>query len=108
MGYSEAGFIFVLLTSLATFCSSTGPVLTANFPDPSVLRASGRYYGFATRTPQIHVQVAEATDFTSWTLHRDYDAMPEVPEWVYLELPEIWSPDVSQLVRSTTPRAWIR
>ena len=80
-------------------CYSLGPVLTNNFPDPSVIRVNDNYYGFATRAPNVHVQVAEASDFTTWKLHEGYDAMPTVPEWVSKTLPEIWSTDVNRLVR---------
>ena len=89
---------------LLQVCASHGPVLSNNFPDPSIIRVGDKYYGFATRTrvPRINVQVAEATaaDSTRWSLREGYDAMPSVPEWVNTETmpgPEVWSPDVNQL-----------
>jgi beta-xylosidase len=77
------------------------PVLSANFPDPSVIQGKdGKWYAFATNTGSkangnyIAVQVAEADDpLGQWTL-LDEDAMPEV---TWFTGSNTWAPDVREL-----------
>jgi hypothetical protein len=76
----------------------TNPLLAQNFPDPSLIRVGDRYYAFATRTPEVNVQVALGADISTWELYQNYDALPIPPAWANKTLPEIWAPDVNRLV----------
>lgn len=78
----------------------TGPVISANFPDPCVIEVNNVWYAFATRTKgtSIHIQIASSTDFDSWTVIND-DALPNLPSWVNSASWNTWAPDVNQLVR---------
>jgi arabinan endo-1,5-alpha-L-arabinosidase len=60
------------------------PVLDADFPDPSVLRApDGWYYAYATQggdgVDYANIQVARSRDLVRW--ERLADALPEKPAW---------------------------
>jgi arabinan endo-1,5-alpha-L-arabinosidase len=74
----------------------TNPVIAADFPDPSVLRASdGFYYAYATQTRRdgrwINIQVARSADLTHWQLIGD--ALPAKPVWA-LKTQDFWAPHV--------------
>lgn len=76
----------------------------ANFPDPAIIGADSRWYAFATRTmgPNIHIQIAESTDFKTWNIvnNRDgsqKDALPDLPSWVDVGNSNTWAPDVIRL-----------
>ncbi|KAF2085715.1 glycoside hydrolase family 43 protein [Saccharata proteae CBS 121410] len=78
--------------------SESGPVISSNFPDPSIIKVGDTWYAFGTNVDDNaapHVQIATSTDFNSWTLTGD-DALPNVPGWVYGDEPAIWAPDVIQ------------
>lgn len=75
-----------------------GPVISSNFPDPSIIHVGNTWYSFATNNADnsgIHVQIAKSTDFTSWTV-LSKDALPNLPGWVYTANPAVWAPDVIQ------------
>ncbi|ETI19688.1 hypothetical protein G647_08701 [Cladophialophora carrionii CBS 160.54] len=85
-----------------------GPAISSNFPDPGLAldtstRTSGNgsqhgtWYAFSTQTGEINVQMASSPDFSSWTLHRGYDALPTLPAWAR-KPPDagVWAPDVNQ------------
>jgi beta-xylosidase len=77
------------------------PVINANFPDPSWIRAEdGTWYAFATNNPSItHVQVASAPAATClWTVLQQ-DALPTVGRWC--NGIEVWSSDVWQVADGT-------
>ena len=75
---------------------SNGPVITANFPDPSFISVDGTYYAFATNNGAQNIQVATSPDFATWTVTGD-DALPDLPSWT---IPgNVWAPDVVQVVR---------
>lgn len=82
-----------------------GPKLGgANFPDPSIIKVGSTWYAFATRTrgSSIHIQVAQSVDFARWTMIKDssgnqYDALPNLPPWVFQQNPGTWAPDVNRL-----------
>jgi arabinan endo-1,5-alpha-L-arabinosidase len=74
------------------------PVLDADFPDPTVIRApDGFYYGYATQTQKdgrwINIQVARSSDLVHW----DYlgDALPVKPGWASATQ-DFWAPHVTR------------
>jgi arabinan endo-1,5-alpha-L-arabinosidase len=76
----------------------TNPVFNADFPDPTVIRASdGFYYAYATQTEiegrTINIQVARSEDLVSWK-HMG-DALPVKPAWAN-QTQKFWAPHVSQ------------
>jgi arabinan endo-1,5-alpha-L-arabinosidase len=77
--------------------SYTNPVLDADFPDPTVMRAAdGLYYAYGTQTERegrtINIQVARSKDLVTWE-HLG-DALPVKPKWAS-ETQNFWAPDVS-------------
>jgi hypothetical protein len=76
------------------------PVVTTNFPDPSLALDSSNgsdvWYAFSTQTGKVNVQLASSPDFSTWTLHDGYDALPTVPSWAR-KPPHagVWAPDVN-------------
>src|SRR5271163_2222270 len=85
-------------TSKAAFRRQNAvPVINANFPDPSWIRArDGTWYAFATNNPGVtHVQVASAPAATGpWTV-LNKDALATVGAWC--DGIEVWAPDVRQV-----------
>jgi len=80
----------------ATPASYTNPVLDADFPDPSVIRAPDHfYYAYATQTQRggkwVNIQVARSTDLVHWQ-HLG-DALPAKPAWA-TATQDFWAPDV--------------
>lgn len=76
----------------------SGPVISSNFPDPSIIKVGGTWYSFGTNLGDStvpHVQIATSTDFKTWTLTGD-DALPNLPAWVATGTPAVWAPDVIQ------------
>lgn len=74
----------------------SNPILDADFPDPSVIRApDGFYYAYATQTLRdgewINVQVARSADLVNWQ-HLG-DALPEKPDWARATQ-DFWAPSV--------------
>lgn len=74
------------------------PVLDADFPDPSVLRApDGYYYAYATQTKRagqiLNFQVARSLDLATWE-HLG-EALPTKPRWAATSQ-RFWAPDVSR------------
>lgn len=74
------------------------PVLDADFPDPSVLRApDGYYYAYATQTKRagqiLNFQVARSLDLAAWE-HLG-EALPTKPRWAATSQ-RFWAPDVSR------------
>jgi len=77
----------------------TNPVLDADFPDPTVIRAQdGFYYGYATQTQRdgkwINIQVARSPDLVHWT-HLG-DALPAKPGWA-TATQDFWAPHVQRV-----------
>ena len=78
--------------------------------DPSIIEVDGIWYSFATRTigSSIHIQVALSDDFDVWgvIVNHDgtqYDALPNLPQWVHPTSWNTWAPDVQRLVRTCAP-----
>ena len=95
----------LLLLSFTSFSSqapltkrafSNGPVITANFPDPSFINVDGTYYAFATNNGAQNIQIATSPDFATWTVTGN-DALPNLPSWTIAG--NVWAPDVVQVVR---------
>jgi arabinan endo-1,5-alpha-L-arabinosidase len=81
--------------ALATY---TNPVLDADFPDPTVIRApDGFYYAYGTQTQRkgrwINIQVARSSDLVHWR-YLD-DAMPTKPGWAS-RMQDFWAPHVQR------------
>lgn len=74
-------------------------VLDTNFPDPCLIKTGDEYYAFATTGNGVNAQVAHSNDFfSSWERLAGTDALPgPFPDWV-ADPPNIWAPDVIQLV----------
>jgi arabinan endo-1,5-alpha-L-arabinosidase len=67
-------------TRTPTATQYVNPVLNADFPDPTVMRApDGAYYGYATQTTGLRIQVARSTDLVTWS--GPSEAMPVRPTW---------------------------
>jgi arabinan endo-1,5-alpha-L-arabinosidase len=76
----------------------TNPVLDADFPDPTVIRAQdGMFYAYATQTERdgrmINIQVARSADLVRWD-HLG-DALPVKPAWAS-RTQDFWAPHVAQ------------
>lgn len=72
------------------------PVLDADFPDPTVIRAgNGLYYAYATQTERngrwVNVQLIRSSDLVHWRYLGD--AMPVKPGWAS-KTQDFWAPDV--------------
>ncbi|THZ15316.1 Arabinanase/levansucrase/invertase [Aureobasidium pullulans] len=93
----------VLLSSAAPVDkrSTSGAVITVDFPDPALVKANNQWYAFGTQSTfdnkNIHIQVASSSDFNSWSLHNGQDALPNLPGWVDQSNPLVWAPDIMHL-----------
>src|SRR5690242_13018396 len=100
---SIAFLLFPALTGCATpvarplaTASYVNPVLDADFPDPSVIRAPDRfYYAYATQTHRngqwVNIQTARSADLVHWQYLGD--ALPVKPSWAS-KTQDFWAPDV--------------
>ncbi|KAF2405177.1 Arabinanase/levansucrase/invertase [Trichodelitschia bisporula] len=95
-------FFFILTLHLSTtLCApakrqaQATPVISQDFADPSILNTQRKWYAYATTNGRYNVQVANSTDFSSWTVIKK-DAMPNLPAWANPASPQVWAPDVSQ------------
>lgn len=74
-----------------------GPVITSDFPDPSIIKVGNTWYAFGTQSnfdyTDIRVQLATSDDFETWTLTGN-DAMGSLGAWVDQSNPLVWAPDV--------------
>lgn len=82
--------------------SETGPHTTTDFPDPTILHVGDTWYALGSQSAfdnkDIHVQIATSRNFDDWELQQGQDAMPDLPAWVNSSSPEIWAPDLIQVV----------
>jgi arabinan endo-1,5-alpha-L-arabinosidase len=95
-----AAALFTLGSHAAPVTHSQGtyvnPVLDADFPDPTVIKApDGYYYGYATQTQRdgkwINIQLARSADLVHWQ-HLG-DALPAKPSWA-ATTQDFWAPHV--------------
>jgi len=88
----------------STFATPTpyfknGPVISTNFQDPSLIRVNETWYAFAGANgnpPNINVQMATSSDFSTWTVIKGHDALPTLAPWA-TNPGHVWSPDANQL-----------
>ncbi|HEY6048031.1 MAG TPA: glycoside hydrolase family 43 protein [Sphingomicrobium sp.] len=76
----------------------SNPVLDADFPDPTVIRApDGYYYAYATQTERagkwINIQLARSADLVHWRYLGD--ALPKRPGWA-ATTQDFWAPHVQR------------
>jgi arabinan endo-1,5-alpha-L-arabinosidase len=81
-----------------TASAYVNPVLDADFPDPTVIRApDGKYYGYATQTQRggkwINIQLARSADLVHWQYVGD--ALPAKPGWA-ATTQDFWAPHVER------------
>jgi beta-xylosidase len=89
------------LVALPFTLAQPSQVLDTNFPDPAIIQTEQGYYAFGTQSNGVRVPVARSDDFTSWALLEGTDALPEpLPAWVKADNPQVWAPDVVQIVRT--------
>jgi beta-xylosidase len=73
-----------------TLAYATGARFPFDFPDPSVLRVGGTYYGYATNSGAGDIQVIRSTDLVHWELVGN--ALPRLPAWA--SDGSTWAPSV--------------
>ena len=73
--------------------SSRLPALNHDFPDPTVIRVGGKYYGYATNSmvngKYAHIQLASSDDMVHWK--DEGDALPAGAVWASRDF---WAPHV--------------
>src|SRR3982751_3161639 len=82
--------------AVRTATTYTNPVLDADFPDPTVIRApDGFYYGYATQSVHgghwVNIQLARSPDLVHWQYVGD--ALPAKPGWASTTQ-DFWAPHV--------------
>lgn len=79
----------------------------SDFPDPSIIQVGDTWYSFATNGSGVNIQLASTQNVQgSWNFKGGYDALPTLPAWASTTKPDVWAPDVVQIVRisvSLTP-----
>lgn len=87
-----ARVLLALIALLAAPAAAQWIAIDANFPDPTVVRASdGSYYAYGTQGNGSNIQVAHSPDLKTWT--RLPDALPVKPRWAS-RTQDFWAPDV--------------
>ncbi|KAF8590409.1 glycoside hydrolase family 43 protein [Ramaria rubella] len=81
---------FLFASTFQSQTAVTGPVINADFPDPSILKVDGMSYAFSTNSGGKNIQVATSLDGETWVL-TDIDALP-VGSWATTGM--TWAPDV--------------
>lgn len=103
--FASVAFSLVALASIARTharppvpATYVNPVIDADFPDPTVIRATdGQYYGYATQTKRggrwIDIQLARSRDLVHW--QQLGDALPVKPRWAS-RTQDFWAPHVQR------------
>ncbi|QNL50549.1 family 43 glycosylhydrolase [Olivibacter sp. SDN3] len=86
--------LFIFFTSsLFAQQGIVNPIINQDFPDPTIIRANGKYYAYATNGlvngTLANIQVAVSDDLRLWELLGD--ALPEKPSWASKDF---WAPHV--------------
>jgi beta-xylosidase len=86
---------FSITGGVAYAASSTfqTPAYAGDFPDPSVMVASGTYWAYSTGSAGRNLQVMSSSDLKSWS--QPTDPLPTLPTWASTGL--TWAPDVIQI-----------
>jgi len=78
-----------------THVAIQNPVLNKNFADPTVIKANGKYYAYATQSKVDgnvwNIQIASSTDLQHWQM--EADALPQKPSWAKTTQ-DFWAPHV--------------
>lgn len=76
------------------------PVITSDFPDPSIINVGDTWYAFASQSEydqqEIKIQLATSTDFKTWKVLLGHDALRNLAPWVRASDPVVWAPSVSK------------
>jgi hypothetical protein len=71
----------------------------SDFPDPAIIFVDNTWYGFATSGNGVHIQLSTTQNFQGqWNMWTNYDVLPTLPSWVDAGQPDVWAPDVVQVV----------
>jgi beta-xylosidase len=81
--------------------ASRTPSLESDFSDPSLIQVNETWYSFASERNGVRVQIASSQNFDQWSILNGVDALPKLPPWVKQDQPDVWAPDVVQIVRTT-------
>jgi hypothetical protein len=86
-----------LSTQAAASTDGWAPVHKGDFPDPSIMKYNGTYYGFSTQNfansaQTINIQESTSTDGVNWT-SLSTDALPVLPGWA--DPGNTWAPTVA-------------
>jgi hypothetical protein len=100
-----------LLLSFATFAvisahphatkrdSTAVAAVGSDFPDPAIISVDNTWYSFATSGNGVNIQMSTTKDFHGgWNMWSGYDVLPTLPSWVNAGQPDVWAPDVVQIV----------
>ncbi|KAL8897438.1 MAG: hypothetical protein Q9207_007218 [Kuettlingeria erythrocarpa] len=80
--------------------SIRGPVIDGNFADPSILKADGAYFAYATNQNGVRCPVASSFKFEHWAPVTGNDVLPNLPAWAATGKGEsVWGPDVTQIAK---------
>lgn len=74
------------------------PSIRHDFPDPCVIKVDGTWHAFSTNGANHNIQYAYSNDLARWHRLQDVDVMPVLPRWASIFRPEVWAPDVIQLL----------
>lgn len=66
------------------------PILTADMPDPAILKVGNIFHLYTTQNARLNVQTATSTDLVTWTIGPD--ALPTVGQWATPG--KTWAPEV--------------
>lgn len=83
------------MTAQSNDATFQNPIITANFPDPFILKVDDTYYAYSTNSNSRNVPVATSTDLVKWEMGRD--ALPALPSWVDLSNANVWAPEVIRI-----------
>lgn len=89
-----------IATPLLAKRANLAPVITSDFPDPSIVQVGGTWYAFASQSEydqqEVKIQLATSPDFYNWQVVAGHDALGKLASWVRASDPVVWAPSVSQ------------